>query len=78
MPVPKLQSCQQLSLVAHPTSTWYMHRYRLLTGVSVILVLALTMLIPHNQRRLHMPEPWSYALAAQNFAQGNWYSFLGV
>ena len=56
----------------------YRYRYRLLTGFSVLLVLILTMLIPHDQRRLHMPEPWSYALAAQNFAQGNWCSFLAA
>ena len=30
------------------------------------------MLAPYNPRRLHMPEPWSYALAARNFARGNW------
>lgn len=51
---------------------WHLYHYRLLVGFSLILVLALTMIIPHDQRRLHMPEPWSYALAAQNFAQGNW------
>ena len=54
------------------------YQYRWLTGLSLLLALALTLLISHDQRRLHMPEPWSYALAAQNFAQGNWYSFLGV
>ncbi len=48
------------------------YRYRLLTSLSIVMVLALTMLIPHDQRRLHMPEPWSYALAAQNFVQGKW------
>ena len=78
MPVPKLQSFQQFSSANHSRATWYVNRYRLLTGFSVVLVLALTMLIPHEQRHLHMPEPWSYTLAAQNFAQGNWYSFLVV
>ncbi len=46
--------------------------YRILTAGATILVLMLILLIHHDQRRLHMPEPWSYALAAQNFVQGNW------
>ncbi|MBE2197488.1 MAG: hypothetical protein IAE79_02685 [Anaerolinea sp.] len=49
-----------------------MHLYRLGVALVIFAALALTILIPHDQRRLHMPEPWSYALAAQNFAQGKW------
>lgn len=48
------------------------YSYRLLTGVVFLLALAFTMLVPHDPQRLHMPEPWSYALAAEKFAQGRW------
>lgn len=51
---------------------WQQCWYRWFTGLAVLLMLTLTLLVPHDQRRLHMPEPWSYALAAQNFAQGKW------
>ena len=77
MVMPKSQYYQQTS-VTDRYKILYKNRYHFLTSFSVILVLVFTMLIPHDQRRLHMPEPWSYALAAQNFAQGNWYSFLGI
>lgn len=50
----------------------HVNLYRLSTSFSATLVLTLILLIPHAQRRLHMPEPWSYALAAQNFSQGKW------
>jgi hypothetical protein len=46
--------------------------YRLLTIGVVALALALTLLTPHDARRLRMPEPWSYELAARNFATGKW------
>jgi hypothetical protein len=38
----------------------------------VALAFALTIFTPHDPRRLGMPEPWSYELAARNFAEGSW------
>lgn len=49
--------------------------YRIIAGLMVMLLVVFSLLIPHDQRRLHMPEPWSYALAAQNFAQGKCHYF---
>lgn len=40
-------------------------KYRLLTVLAVVAALALTLLPPHDKRRLGMPEPWSYELAAE-------------
>jgi hypothetical protein len=54
------------------SSHWQQHRHRWLTGWVLLLALLLTLLTPRNPQRLHMPEPWSYALAAENFAQGKW------
>jgi len=48
------------------------YQYRILAILTVLLALTLTMLIPYDQRRLHMPEPWTYELAARSFAQGKW------
>jgi hypothetical protein len=48
-------------------------KYRLLTMLVVVLALALTLLPSHDKRRLGMPEPWSYELAAQHFSQGKWH-----
>lgn len=48
-------------------------KYRLLTVLAVVAALALTLLPPHDKRRLGMPEPWSYELAAEQLAQGNWH-----
>lgn len=39
----------------------------------VLLTLLLTLLPAQDKRRLGMPEPWSYELAAEQLAQGNWY-----
>lgn len=48
-------------------------KYRWLTGAVLLLALLLTLLPAHDKRRLGMPEPWSYELAAEQIAQGNWY-----
>lgn len=37
-----------------------------------LLALLLTLLVPYEQGGLRMPEPWSYELAAEKFAQGEW------
>lgn len=47
-------------------------RYRWLTGLLVLFALALAFLPGHDQRRLRMPDPWAYELAAQNFIEGKW------
>lgn len=49
------------------------HSYRWLTGAVVLLALLLTLLPAQDKRRLGMPEPWSYELAAEQLAQGNWH-----
>lgn len=46
--------------------------YLALTVCITVLALALTVLTPHDPRRLGMPEPWTYELAARNFAEGKW------
>ncbi len=46
--------------------------YRLLSALVVIVAIVFTMLVPQDQLALQMPEPWSYALAADNFSQGKW------
>ncbi len=48
------------------------HSYRWLTGAAVLLALLLTLAPAQDKRRLGMPEPWSYELAAEQLAQGNW------
>lgn len=72
----KNSTYKSASLVAQSEAGFWFrlrpYRYRLLAGFMLILALALTLLTPHDQRRLGMPEPWSYELAAQHFAQGNW------
>jgi hypothetical protein len=55
---------------AHTLFRW--GRYRLLAGLMVALAVTLAFLTPHDQRRLRMPDPWAYELAAQNFVQGKW------
>lgn len=49
------------------------HKYRLLTAAAVLLALLLTLLPAQDKGRLGMPEPWSYELAADQLAQGNWH-----
>jgi hypothetical protein len=46
--------------------------YQVAAAGVLLLALLLTLFIPYDQHRLRMPEPWSYELAAANFAQGNW------
>ncbi len=48
------------------------YQYRILAILTVLLALALTLLIPYDQRRLRMPEPWTNELATRSFAQGKW------
>ena len=67
--VPTFRDSRLISAL-HVHWEYYCHRW--LAGLIVIFALGLAILVPHDQRRLHMPEPWSYALAAQNFAQGKW------
>ncbi|NJN53977.1 MAG: hypothetical protein HC804_03985, partial [Anaerolineae bacterium] len=38
----------------------------------LLTALLLTLIVPYKQGRLRMPEPWSYELAAESFAQGKW------
>lgn len=49
------------------------HKYCWLTGAILLLAFLLTLLPAHDKRRLGMPEPWSYELAAAQLAQGNWH-----
>ncbi len=51
---------------------WQQHPYRWLTGLVLFLALFVAFLPVHDQRRLRMPDPWAYELAAQNFTQGKW------
>ncbi len=51
---------------------WQRYWYRWLTGLVVLLALALTFLPTHDQRRLRLPNPWSNELATANFAQSKW------
>lgn len=51
---------------------WQRFGYRWLAGLSVLCALALALLTVHDPYHLRMPEPWSFALAAENFAQGRW------
>jgi hypothetical protein len=54
----------------HFQTYWWQRRHRWLSALTLLLAFTLTLLVPHDQRHLHMPEPWSDALAAQNFTQG--------
>lgn len=38
----------------------------------VLAALFLATFMSHDQRRLHMPDPWAYEIAIQQFAQGQW------
>ncbi len=46
--------------------------YRWLTGISILITLLFMLFVPHDQRRLRMPDPWTYEVAAEQFAQGDW------
>ncbi len=69
-------SLKQDSLDSHSAfsflTRWQRYQYRWLTGLSLLLALALTLLISHDQRRLRLPNPWSNELATINFAQEKW------
>lgn len=47
-------------------------RERALAAGVVLLALLLALVPPFEQRRLAMPDPWAYALAIEQFAQGHW------
>lgn len=56
-----------------PSDSWLgKYAYRVLTGLILALTLALAFIPILDQRRLRMPDPWAYELAAQNFSQGKW------
>ncbi|MCC6608017.1 MAG: hypothetical protein IT327_32725 [Anaerolineae bacterium] len=40
--------------------------------IIVALALGLAFVPTHDQRRLRMPDPWAYELAAKNFVEGKW------
>jgi hypothetical protein len=46
--------------------------FKVLTGLMLSMALALAFLPEHNQHRLHMPDPWSYEVAATQFIEGKW------
>lgn len=51
---------------------WPATVYRSLAALALILAITFTILTPHDQRRLYMPDPWAYEVATRRFAQGQW------
>lgn len=72
-PTKSLEQKQPASL---PTSAfrarWQQHQYRWLTGLFVLMAIALAFLPGYDQRKLRLPNTWSNELATANFAQGKW------
>lgn len=46
--------------------------YRLVAALTVALVLILVLKTVHNPREVRMRDPWTYVLAIENFARGQW------
>jgi hypothetical protein len=62
----------QVTLAVQRLTVAQLIGYRGLVGLALLLILLLMLIVPHDQRRLRMPDPWTYEVAAGQFAQGHW------
>lgn len=69
---PTRKRSNQLPATATRWPEWQPQVYWVVSVVLFLIPLAITTFIPHDQRRLRMPDPWGYEVATHKFSQGNW------